>query len=156
MLIDYSNWLMINYELQIQQSIELFDKLYSLLDKTRIPRLNEELVKLVPTQNSKVFMSTDMIYEPASIGFTVLVSNPASNVSVETIDFTEVFKMWAKKNIKKRVQNVNICLTELTMAVSDKWDIDFVEVYYDESSTYYALHFRIFDRIGYEREKKRA
>jgi len=145
-----------NYETQIQQSIELFDKLYNLLDKTRIPRFNEELAKLVPTEKSEIFLAAGMVYEPASIGFSVFITNTAQNINPQNLLLPEIFSIWVKRNSHTKINAVKTCLSELNMQVSNQWDIDFVSVYYDASLVQNGFHFRIFDRIGYEHEKKRA
>jgi len=143
-----------NYETQIQQSIALFEKLNNILDKTRIPLLNEELAKLVPTENSHILLAADMVFEPASVGFSVIMTEPSKNVPIDSIEFIEIFKIWASRNTEKKINAVKTCLSELNIDISDQWDIDFVPVYYVEKLKQTVFHFRIYDKVGYEHENK--
>ncbi len=120
-----------------------FEKIYKGLDKHQISEMDKELIKMYPSKESEVLLSTDYGEEENSMGVSIYVSKPLAKEKLEPISFDKLmFENLIRADISK-LTNVSECIELMERKGSNTYEIDFIPVFYNEELKDYYIHFRI-------------
>ncbi len=127
----------------IKKTAKAFDKIYKGIEKHQLDELDKELVKIYPTDESEVLISTDYDEEENSVGVSIYVSKPQTSENEQIITFDKLmFEYLIYADIAK-LTHVWECIKLMERKKGDKYDLDFIPVFYNDDLGDYYIHCRI-------------
>lgn len=129
--------------ISIHKLAQSFQKIYAGLDKTQLTALEEELLKMYPSEQSEVLFFPDYGEEENSMGLSIYVTHPKKEKVIEKVNFDQViFKYLIRADVAKLPQ-LSFCIELLEQRGTDKYEVDFIPVFCNEAIDEYNIHFRI-------------
>ncbi len=119
------------------------NKIANGIEKFQLYELDKELLKIYPTDNSEVFLATDYDEDDNSVGISIYVSNPQTEEEVKPISFNKLLFEYLILTDIQKLTNVWECLELMERKSGDKYDLDFIPVFYTEEINMYDLNLRI-------------
>ena len=127
----------------IHKIAKQFEKIYNGLNQEQLEQMDEELLKIHPSEESDVFMSADYDEDENSIGISIFISNPLPQENLQKLSFDKLmFEYLIRADIKK-LPTVLECLELMERKGSEQYEIHYMPVFYTEQLGDYDIHFRI-------------
>jgi len=132
---------------------KLFTTIYNSINKKQLAKAYPELRKLVPSETSEVFMSGGCCVDDNIMTFTVYVSNPKKEEEVGEIQFDKLVLDWLMRNDTIKVKHVDNAVRAIVLneQIAEKYNIEFMPVFYNENLKEYYFHFVIYKRFRHEK-----
>ena len=130
-----------------RQSIKKLALVFEKIDKGaqqfQLSELNKELLKIYPSSESELSLSADYSEDDNSVGISIYVSKPQTDKLTQAIPFGKLmFEYLIRADIKKLV-NFAECIELMERKTANKYDIDFIPVFYNDELGDYYIHLRI-------------
>ena len=127
----------------IKKIATVFEKIHKGIVQFQLDELDKELIKIYPTNESEILLSADYSEDDNSVGISIYVSKPQTSENTENIPFDKImFEYLIRCDIEK-LTNFAECVELMERAKGDKYDIDFIPVFYTKEIDKYDLHLRI-------------
>ena len=123
--------------------MQIFNKIEKGAHTEHLAALSEELLKIHPTDESEVYLTTDYDNEEYSVGASIYVSNPLAAENVKPIPFGKLMKEYLLRSDVNKLQYIAECLELMERTDGDQYDVDFIPVFYTEEIGSHDIHFRI-------------
>ena len=120
-----------------------FEKVFEGTDKLRCNALDNELIKIQPSENSQVLLSTDYDEEENSVGLSIYVSNPQTGNHLVPLSFDKLMYQFLIRTQVSKLENIWECISLMERKEGNKYSIDFIPVFYNNELDDYYLHLRI-------------
>jgi len=132
---------------------KLFTTIYNSINKKQLAKAYPELRKLVPSETSEVFMSGGCCVDDNIMTFTVYVSNPKKEEEVGEIQFDKLVLDWLMRNDTIKVKHVDNAVRAIVLneQIAEKYNIEFMPVFYHEQLGDYVFHFVIYKTFAHEK-----
>ncbi len=133
-----------NKKVSISKLVKAFEKIYKGLNKMQITAFEtEELFKIVPSEETEVFMASDYDDEENSMGVSLYVSKPLANQNPESIRFDKIMFECLVKADTKKFSNIMQCINLMERKGTDNYSIDYIPVSYDKKLGDYYIQYTI-------------
>lgn len=129
--------------LNIKKLSKAFDKIYRGIDKQQLDELDKELIKIYPTDDSEVLLSTDYDEEENSVGVSIYISKPETDKNLQKISFGELMFQYLIYADLNKIDDVWECIELMERKQGDKYDVDFIPVFYNDDLGDFYIHLRI-------------
>ncbi len=116
-----------------------FIKIYQGLGVEFVSRIEQEMIQLVPSEDSSVFLKAGYSENENTLSLNVYVSNPQKDP--KEIHFSEIIYQWL---IKADVENLPLIQKYILLMEAkkgDSYDIDAIPAIYTEQLKEYYLRF---------------
>lgn len=123
--------------------LDLFDKVSEQAQEMQLNEISKELSKIYPSEISLVTMMGDYDEQDNSVGLSIYVSDPALPEGVEEMDFYTFFAASLMLVEPAKLKNILACFTLMERKDGEKYDIDFVPVFFSDKLNEYYFHCRI-------------
>ncbi len=103
----------------------------------------QEMSKIIPSENSEVYMVADYDNDENSIGLSIYVSNPLEKKQIKEIHFNKImFEYLLRADINK-LKNIMECIDLMENKGKDNYSIDGIPVFYSKKTDDYYFQIRI-------------
>ncbi len=116
-----------------------FIKIHEGLETEFVSRIEQEMIQLVPSENSSVFLKAGYSENENTLSLNVYVSNPQSEV--KEIHFSDIIYQWL---IKADVENLPLIQKYILLMEAkkgDSYEIDAIPAIYNDQLKEYYLRF---------------
>lgn len=124
-----------------------FNKIYQGIEKYQSDELNKELVKMYPTDDSEVMLSAGYDEEENSMGIGIYVSKPKTDKEPDIIPFNQLMFEYLLRTDIEDLGNIMECIDLMERKSGNKYDVDFIPVFYNDELDNYYIHYRITKNI---------
>jgi hypothetical protein len=121
----------------------IFEKIGKQAQEIQLNELSKELSKIYPSESSLVAMMCDYDEEENSVGLSVYVSAPTLPEAAKETDFYVFFAASLMLVEPEQLKKMLTCLTLMEQKDGEKYDLDFVPVFFNDELKEYYLHCRI-------------
>lgn len=129
--------------MNIKKLSDTFEKISKGIEKSQLDALDKEIVKIYPSSESKVLISTDYGEEENSMGISIYISKPKTDMKQSEIYFSKfMFECLLLSDVDK-LKNVWECIELMERKQGNKYDLDFIPVFYNNDLDDYYIHGRI-------------
>jgi len=133
--------------LNIKNLALAFEKIFKGIEKLQLDELDKELIKIYPSNNSQVLLSTDYDDDENSVGLSIYVSNPTSENNLQKIEFDKLMFQYLIYADITKLNDIWECIQLMERKDGDKYDLDFIPVFYNDQLGDYYIHCRITKNI---------
>ncbi|MCP5501129.1 MAG: hypothetical protein H7A25_14575 [Leptospiraceae bacterium] len=133
-----------NKIISLQKLAQIFTKVYRGLNPEQLLKLEEELLKLYPSEESEVLVSADYSEEKNSVGLSIYVSKPFPQENIQKLEWDRLMLEYLLRADVRRLPVVYECLERMERKASEKYELDFIPVFYNDELGDYYIHIRIF------------
>ena len=130
--------------ISIHKLTKFFKKIYTGSNPEQLKELEKELMKMYPSEESEVLLSTDYSEDENSVGVSIYVSNPIPQVEATKMDFPALMFQYLSHADTRKLPSVFECLERMEKTGTDCYELDFIPVFYTDEINKYDIHFRIF------------
>ncbi len=135
-------------QVNITKLAKAFGKIYKGLDKEQVSMIvKEEMNKVIPSENSEVYMTASYDEKDNSIGINIYISNPLAKEDVKEQNFDKImFEYLLRADIEK-LPGVMESIKLMESKGTDNYSIDSIPVSYTKELGDYYFHFRIIKKL---------
>lgn len=127
----------------VYQLAKAFEKMYKGLNKEQLRVFEEELLKMYPSEESKVLLFPDYEDGENSMGMSIYVTNPLAANAVKKMDFSKLMFEYLIKADITRFTALDSCINLMESRGGESYEVDLIPAAYDEDIEEYNIHFRI-------------
>jgi len=134
-------------QVDVYKIAKAFEKISKGFKGKHLDELNiiteQEFSKLVPSENSEVYIASGYTPDDNRLSISVYVTNPKKNPNKEELRFEKfMFELLIRADISKLPTLVK-CLDMMQLEESDSYFIDGIPAFFDKSLNEYYIHFII-------------
>ncbi|MCB1159080.1 MAG: hypothetical protein H7A25_20045 [Leptospiraceae bacterium] len=132
-----------NTIISLQKLAQIFTKVCRGFKSEQLSKLEEELLKLYPSEESEVLVSADYSEEKNSVGLSIYVSKPLSQENLSKLEWDRLMLEYLLRADVRKLPPVYECLERMERKTPEKYELDFIPVFYTEEIDKHDIHFRI-------------
>lgn len=129
--------------INIKKLTDTFTNISQGIEKHQLDEFYKEIIKIYPSYDSEVLISTDYDEEENSVGFSIYVSKPKADIKQSEINFSNFMSECLLLSDVNKLANIWNCLELMEQKQGDKYDLDFIPVFYNNELGDYYIHGRI-------------
>lgn len=126
---------------------EVFEKIYDGLDTYQLDELDKELMKIYPSEESKIWFYADYDEEDNTVGISIYITNPCplseEEETISPMDFDRLMITYLIRADIGNLPQLACCLGKMEEKQGEEYEIDFIPVHYTKKIDKYNIHFRI-------------
>ena len=119
-----------------------FTKIYKGLEPEYVTRMEEEMLKIVPSDESEVFLKAGYDEEENTCTFNVYVSKP-KKTEIDNLHFDDIVFQWLLMADVEQLPSWLSCINYMERAEGDLYEIDGIPTHYNEDLGDFYFHFSI-------------
>ena len=127
----------------MKKIMDVFAKIHKGLNKEQLNELDKELLKIYPSEQSEVLVSTDYSEENNSVGVSIYVSEPKTNTTIQKLPFNQLMSELLQSTDIDKLKNIWKCLELMERTDRNDYEVDFIPVFYTKEINQFDIHFRI-------------
>jgi len=132
---------MVTEAITTKQLVHIFDKIYANLNKEHLAVFEKEMQKLIPSDNSEIFLPTGADYNDNSINLGVYLSNPVLNT--DYLPFNRIAEKWFQCANFNQLQILGECVIRMEMNGEDIYDLDFTQIHFNDKLGTFSTNIKI-------------
>ncbi len=134
-------------QVDVYKIAKAFEKISKGFKGKNLEELNiiseQEFSKIVPSENSEVYIGAGYTIDDKTLGLMIYVSNPKQNPTTEELHFDKfMFELLIRADISK-LSVLMACLDMMQPEGSDNYSIDGIPVFYNNKLDEYYLQIAI-------------
>ncbi len=131
-------------QISIAKLAKAFEKIHKGLNKEQVNVIvKEEMSKVIPSENSEVYMTADYDDEENSMGMSIYVSNPLPMQDIKELHFDKIMFEYLIRTDFNKLSDIMECINLLEHKGSDYYTIDGTPVFYAKELKDYCFQITI-------------
>lgn len=128
--------------LSVWQLAKQFEKIYQGLDKTQVQVLEQELLKMYPSDQSQVWIFSGYSEDDNLIGMNIGISQALDETKTAK-SFNELMKNYLFYADIQKLKGVSECINLMERKTGKRYEVDLIPAFYHHELKEYHIHFRI-------------
>lgn len=128
--------------LSVWQIAQQFEKIYQGIDKTQVQVLEQELLKMYPSEKSQVWIFSDYGEDDNSIGLDIGISEALKNVDTPKT-FAQLMQNYLIYTDLQKLTGLAECIKLMERKAGEKYEVDLIPVFYHDELKNHHIHLRI-------------